>query len=205
MPYFTNRGIVPLAAEPSSTTWDPADAQASAFIYSNGDLTVTDNTGGAGRGVHSTSGQTSGKWYWEVVLDNQTGGGGTVFAGLADSGLINFLGLAANEISIGNSDNVYIANSGQGSIGTWEEPAGNASFAWDADNEKLWIRVDGGQWNGNAGSNDPATNTGGYDISSFTGPLYAAISTFTDPDALTGKFSSSSWSHAAPSGFSQFP
>jgi hypothetical protein len=169
MPYFTNRGIVPLAAEPSSTTWDPADAQASAFIYSNGDLTVTDNTGGAGRGVHSTSGQTSGKWYWEVVLDNQTG------------------------------------NSGQGSIGTWEEPAGNASFAWDADNEKLWIRVDGGQWNGNAGSNDPATNTGGYDISSFTGPLYAAISTFTDPDALTGKFSSSSWSHAAPSGFSQFP
>jgi hypothetical protein len=51
---------------------------------------------------------------------------------------------------------------------TFDTPAWASSdiliFAWDLDNRRMWLRVNGGNWNSN-GSADPATNVGGIDIS----------------------------------------
>lgn len=46
--------------------------------------------------------------------------------------------------------------------------------AVDNNVQKLWVRVNGGYWNGNI-SGDPATNTLGFDISNISGTIYPVL------------------------------
>lgn len=72
----------------------------------------------------------------------------------------------------------------------------------------LWIRIDGGVWNAGGGA-DPATNTGGFDISMLTGNqspaiLYPAYQLFGDGGGLgtiVGNFGASAYPFAAPPGY----
>jgi hypothetical protein len=72
----------------------------------------------------------------------------------------------------------------------------------------IWFRVGSGNWNNN-GANDPATNTGGIDISSLVnGPNNAILpacggwNTSVSSGTYTGNFGATSFGTAAPSGFS---
>lgn len=193
-------------SSPSLTTWNPADKGVNVDL-SGGNLIATGGAGAAGAAVvRSTTGVSSGQWYWEIVLTTAISTTGNLFAGLEISSatLSQFVGFTTDSIGIGNNEAVWKNSSSQGSAGTWVQGS-NASFAWNAGTKKLWIRVDGGQWNGNSAANDPAAGTGGYDLSTFSaGTYFAAVNVNVPGDVLTAKFSSSSWTYSVPSGFIQF-
>ena len=48
-------------------TWNPSDKNSNLGL-SNGNLTVSNNVGGAWHSVRATIGKSSGKWYWETKL-----------------------------------------------------------------------------------------------------------------------------------------
>jgi hypothetical protein len=76
----------------------------------------------------------------------------------------------------------------------------NVGVAVDRSNNKMWIRIDGGQWD--AGTSDnPATNAGGLDISGVTSTIYALTQSNSFSYQTTAKFDSASWTYSAPSGF----
>jgi hypothetical protein len=50
-------------------TWNPSDKHAD-FTLSNGYWTATKNGTNDWRGLRATTGKNTGKWYWEVTLDN---------------------------------------------------------------------------------------------------------------------------------------
>jgi hypothetical protein len=77
--------------------------------------------------------------------------------------------------------------------------------AVDTANSKFWMRVNNGGWNaGQGGTQDPATNQGGVTYSPVTGPFYFFVGIdATAGDGGTVRFSSTSWLHTPPSGFTQ--
>ena len=79
-------------------------------------------------------------------------------------------------------------------------------MAIDLGNKRAWFRVNGGNWNWNA-TNNPATNIGGIDISAvFSGGIsaYPMAGFYINGDAATVNFGASSFSFAAPSGFTNW-
>jgi hypothetical protein len=79
----------------------------------------------------------------------------------------------------------------------------NVGFALDANAWLLWWRVNGGAWQPGG---DPAVASGGWAIpvqlqALSTGGVAPAIVLFDTSDAVTGKFSTVSWTYTAPSGF----
>jgi len=77
--------------------------------------------------------------------------------------------------------------------------------AADITNSKFWVRVNNGAWNPSVGgTQDPATNQGGVTFSPVAGPFFFFIGIDASTgDGGTARFSSSSWVHTAPSGFTQ--
>jgi len=190
----------------STMTWNPADGGAPNIVLSGGDLVATMSASATTRACRATGGQSTGKWYWEVVLTTEASGGGNMCAGISYTGMAgNLIGFGTDTIAILNQNAVFRNSSSLGAAtGDWSNGE-NVSFALDLTNKKLHIRLQGGSWNGNAGDN-PATNTGGFDISMFTVQAYMpGITLATTGDVMTGKFSASSWAYAAPSGFIAFP
>jgi hypothetical protein len=57
--------------------------------------------------------------------------------------------------------------------GTWGD-GDIVDVAVDKNVNKLWVRENGGFWNGNI-SSDPSTNTNGFDISGITGTIYPVL------------------------------
>lgn len=101
------------------------------------------------------------------------------------------------------------ANAGNGfapvaTWASWKTNTTNIGIAVDTVNKKMWARINGGQWDNNA-SDNPATNTGGVDISALLLTPLTPVVTFRNSGGgqITGQFASGSWSFAAPSGFSQ--
>lgn len=148
----------------STTTWNSADTTGPALVLSNGNLTWTD-TNASAHAVRSTTGVSSGSWYWEEI------------AGVTDQGAMGIrvigdaIGSAINSGTTCSlrSTGTLFASGGCSSAGG-SAPAGYAQtdvvrfalkFLMDG-TFKLWIAV-GPTW---PGSTDPATETG-Y---TFTGP-----------------------------------
>jgi hypothetical protein len=73
--------------------------------------------------------------------------------------------------------------------------------AVDTANKRIWFRRNAGNWN-NSGTANPATNTGGFDITYLGSPIFALATTqgFTTP-SITANFGASAFSFTIPSGF----
>jgi hypothetical protein len=80
-PAFISRRL-PIVKTP--TTWNPSD-KASGVTLSNGNLTAQTPTSG-GSGVRSVASVSSGKWYWEMAIDN-AGSGNVTMVGIATSAM----------------------------------------------------------------------------------------------------------------------
>jgi hypothetical protein len=120
-----------------------------------------------------------------------------------------FLGNDANSAVIWN-DGSYNIGSTSGVAGSFPVFQSNnvIDMAVDTDNLNIWIRVDGGDWNGSAVAN-PTTNTGGVSISTITGgfPFYPAVNLGvfnTTPDTVAYSFKPTS-TYSVPSGFTFIP
>jgi len=91
---FGRSGVQGTPVPPVATvTWNPTDS-ATDLAFSNGDLTVTKTVGDAVKAVRATLGRSSGKYYFEIYL-NQSGGasGAYMILGIANASM-NILSIA---------------------------------------------------------------------------------------------------------------
>jgi hypothetical protein len=110
-----------------------------------------------------------------------------------------YIGSTTNGISWYCGGDVYYNGSAVISIGAW-----NASvvlcIAMDGGN-KIWWRNGAGNWN-NSGTDNPATNTGGRDVSGM-GDVYPTFCV-RNAGAMTANFGATAFTHTPPSGFTGF-
>lgn len=152
---------------------------------------------------------TTGKYYWEIISTGSTAspgsGIGTLMSSTADSA---YVGLGDNAIGWYNTGSVLNNNAVVNTWATYGPGTVLLCFALDMTNFKLWGRVGAaGNWNNAAiGSQNPATNTGGYAIpSTIRFDVLPAANLHSSGDTVTGVFASASWTGTAPSGFGAFP
>ena len=177
------------------TTWNPADLNTTTLSGSNLIATSTAATNSWVRSVYSRS---SGKFYWEITP--------TVWVdaftqfGICSPSITPVVGTAKALIVKGGA--IYINGSNTGrTLGTLA--TGNViGIAWDAGAQLIWFRQSpGNNWNGNAGTSDPATGVDGISTTA-AGTSHCAFVLFnTTSDSVTANFGGSSFAGAAPAGF----
>lgn len=181
----------------SFPAWDVTRKYSSVSL-TNAGLTV--KTGVNDTGVYGTVAITN-KTYWEMKIDNSA------------SPFVACIGVANSTYNVAN----HVGSTGDGSIGVYasgtqwlinQTTTGTASsfvtgdvvsIAVDPTARLIWMRVNGGNWNGSS-SNDPATGVGGQSFSSITGTLYP-VHSLQSSDQTTARFTTTSWTYAAPAGY----
>jgi len=158
--------------------------------------------------VASSSGKTSGKYYFEITT-TVSGTGGNIAVGICTTtstypSLGNLAAAAVvGNTSIRNSGNLWANGTNTGiTIGTYSAVGQVVSVAVDLDNLRIWFRRGANNWN-NSGTANPATNTGGIVIPAgtmvpvciFGGSAGAA------GNAFTANFGASAFAGTVPSGF----
>ena len=186
----------------ANITWSTTN-KAATITLTNGNLTATNGIG-ANAGVMGTSGQASGKYYWEVTLADTPSVNTRVGAAqnykTATYGGAAYINANATTVDY-NINSVTLASPavtlGAGSV---------LCFALDFDNKMIWFRVGTGNWN-NSGTADPATNTGGYSLAALLTGAAQGISLLPflmlsgSNHAATANFGDTAFSSAVPSGF----
>jgi len=154
-------------------------------------------------------GHVTGKWYFQATLNAATlangmgiGVGNTAAHGPL-YGWSNF-GQDANSIRWATSGEVCL----QGPIGTITTYVASftVEIAVDLDIDRIWFRLIGGaspDWNaGLAGTQDPASGAGGFDISVITGTIYPMVAPEDVGQAFAVNFGTAAWTtNTPPSGF----
>jgi len=182
------------------TTWNATDKSAN-ITLAGGNLSASCTNTSDG-GVRSTLSKTGKKVYFESAWGTSSGGdnghgiatGAASFASLAPNGtggVIAFIG----------SGNIYYNGSLAGiSLGSLASVT--TCFAVDLINKRFWARKAGGPWNNNAGF-DPATNTGGIDISTLfaSAPAFAAATFNSTTGTATINYGATAFTQAIPAGF----
>lgn len=195
----------------ANTTWNPADL--TNLTLSGGNLVATASSGNGG--VRAVDRFLTGKYYFEVT-ETFSLGGGTMTIGVANANANLSTGYNAptNVATVfNNSGSSIFVNSGTavGSLGVTLVTGNIISVALDLDNKRIWFRLaPSGNWNG-SGTANPATNTGGFDITALfgggsltIGP--AAFFGSSGSRVATANFGNTAFSGAVPAGFtSGFP
>lgn len=175
------------------------------YTFSNGALTVTRIAGASPFNIIANSGIPGGaKRYFESIVTNPVITADEWAVGIASSQFNvagNGFGFTANSIGIYETTGVYInsVNVLAASLVTGD----NVGIAVDTTNNRIWFRINGGNWN-NSPSANPATNVGGIDISTLNAfPLFPVAFLLRVNEAISSKFIAASWVYAAPGGFTE--
>lgn len=196
------------SASVPATTFDPLHNTNATLT--NGNLTATLLGGGnPPLGVYSIAHSTSGQnVYVEVTVDLVTFGASIGF-GNDNTVTGRFPGIASPSTGwIVQTNGIFSCqdsvDAGAGitpTFGTGDQ----IDVAISTSLNKFWVRVNNGAWNSvQGGTQDPATGAGGVTFSPVAGPYYYfAGQDAVNNDGFTARFSSSSWLHAAPAGFTQ--
>jgi hypothetical protein len=156
---------------------------------------------------------TTGKWYFEAMVDNLgTFNPPKIYVGLASRAFntaSTTTTLSNNPESIGiNSFSTVATNNGSGSTVTPNVATGTViRVAFDADAKLAWITVNEGVWNGTGLVTDPENGLRGQSIGSFTSPNIAAAIAITGANngsRITLRTRSSEFTFAPPAGFQPF-
>jgi len=200
-------GAFEARSEDETTTWNPSDKATSVTLV-NGNLTFVSGWL-AYNGVRAVASALSGKKYWELTPRKITSVPSAIFEGLANASLSTngptFLGGDSNGIGWAGDGKVWINNAVVATIQGWQQ-TDVLSFAVDLGSKRIWFRTNAGNWNNNP-ANDPATNTGGIDISTLVGGPYYAFGQGGNSgleDSLHANFGGSAYVHSVPSGFSHW-
>lgn len=178
-----------------------SEAYGGAATLSNNNLTVTSTNEFYSTTLSTYEILDGNKYMFSVTMN--VFDGSTDYSGVGFSPLIadwtNYLGTDSRNFGLFTSGNVYFNTTTD--IGVTFDTNGDViDIAIDRVNHKCWWRVNGGNWNNNP-SDNPATNSGGFDISSLSGtPLYLAVTTYTNVVASQFTINSTS-SYSVPSGF----
>ncbi|MBW7474082.1 hypothetical protein K0T92_04955 [Paenibacillus oenotherae] len=174
-----------LSADMSKVTWDPAN-KGSTVTLSNGNLTSTNTGMGSTKATH---GKSTGKWYWEItVVDNSF-----LFIGISNSS-------ASSETTIFNTANVrFYYYSG---VKYPEVAAYGASWA-NNDVISVLLDMDNGKiefWKNGVSQGDSHTDV------ALLGTVYPTLgSGSSSPSrAATANFGSLPFKYALPAGYSPY-
>ena len=192
-------------AYPAATTyaiWDSANKDASVNL-TNGDLTMTPTTGGVYRGGKSTIGVSTGKWYWEFLVDPAgASSGNDGFGGVANSSQANnnYPGSTTNSWGYYLASGSKFTNSSGTAYGASLAEGDILMIALDMTNGKVWFGKNG-TWQA---SGDPGAGTN-HAYSGLTGTLYAMFAgngdTGVNSSVNTANFGASALTYSVPSGF----
>ena len=193
-----------LNAQPGTWLWDPA--------YLGPYLTVSDRNkvGAAGpilSGEPCMMGtypiETGDTVMFSLTLESWSSAVNYTGIGIAVHGidLGNYLGSDTNSIGYYDAGEVY----GDGSLlvsgtPTFQAAGAVIDVAVDRVNNLIYLRVDGGYWN-NDSMADPATATGGIDISYIVGTVYPAIGPYYNAGNRDQIRINAQAQYAAPTGF----
>lgn len=189
----------------SSATLNPFDKAAS-VVLSNGNLTASMPTNNNLGMVRSTRSIAAGKAYFEgtFVAGNPAAGFSELGIGLVDASAFLSQPPSVQGVGVQTQPNIFVAGNSAGLYTNVDAVIGDVwGIAIDATAKLAWFRKNVGLWN-NSGSADPATGTGGVDISVLTFPLFAGI--FVDnevntPATITVNFGATAYAFTPPAGF----
>ena len=175
-------------------TWSATDKSSSVSL-SNGDLTAMASSYQVA--ARATIGKSTGRWYWEVTVDNTSSSyaavGVLTMSALFDYGLGN--SSIAPGIGFSPSGSISVSSGSSGSACGYA--SGNViGVALDLVSRAIYFSVNG-LWQGGA---DPAASTGGLALGISGESMYPAVSLGVG-DVLTVNFGQGPFAHAAPSGF----
>jgi hypothetical protein len=197
-------GAFEARSEDETTTWNPSD-KATNVTLANGNLTFVSGWL-AYTGVRAVASAISDKKYWELTPRKISSAPSAIFEGIANASFSvdgpTFLGGDSNGIGWAGDGNVWINNAVIATIQGWQQND-VLSVAVDLGSQRIWFRTNAGSWN-NDPANDPATNTGGIDISILIGGPYFAFGQGGNSgleDSLHANFGGSAYAHSIPSGF----
>lgn len=185
----------------ANITWDSANKSSSVTI-SGGTAT---NGLGNNAGVMATSGQATGKYYFEVTLGDTPGANSRI--GVApnyfvpgSTGTTKWTYININAASID-----FVVNAINAANQTVTCAAGTVlCLALDLDNQMIWFRANALNWN-NSGTANPATNTGGFSLTSSLGTkgisLIPLVFFSLANHAVTANFGDAAFAQTVPSGF----
>ena len=187
-----------------SVVFDPAYTGTS-LLLSNSGLTVTAPPSISGEpSALTTRAISSGqKVMFSVTIDVYAPRSDYTSVGIATHGanVETWLGSSGSP-SVGFWDDGYVYINGSGTSGypTFGYDGAVVDVAVDRDNNLIWMRVDGGDWNNNPSAN-PAAATGGVDISYITGNVYPGVNPYYS-SGTAGKMSiNRSALYSVPVGF----
>lgn len=166
------------------------------IAYTDGNLTATHNASGTHH-PYAVPASSDGKRYFEVVIQ---GASGPAFVGVGENGAAAGGGVAGSD-KAGWSGSNLIASGANIGMGGSVGPGDRVAVCWDGDAGLLWMRAnDTGDWN-NTGGADPASGSGGADISGLDRTIAVPMIGLGPDDACTIALDPGDWSYTAPSGF----
>jgi hypothetical protein len=187
----------------SAVTWNPSDKSAKVTL-SGGDL-IYNHSGANGNDAvcRATVGKSSGKWYWEVKLNNHGIGSSAACAAIAAAteSLSNYIGSGPDGYSYLDVNGFYYNNGAGAAFGATYTNNDILMVALDMDNGKVWFGKNGIWQQASGFTPDPASGT----FPAFTGltlAMFPACGSFDNGAQMTGMFAPASWTYAAPAGFS---
>jgi hypothetical protein len=172
------------------------------YTYSNGtppnSKTAKNTAGTTNRLVASVATKSTGKWYFEATIDVLADGVGI---GDASANTASFAGADTHSIGYQATGTIFYNGSSAGSSSTYTT-GDRIAVAFDADAKKAWVgKISAGviTWQG---TSNPATNTGGFTMTSATGPFRAIGQCNALNDQMTVCLSAADQTATPPSGFS---
>ena len=179
-------------------TWSAID-KASDCTLANGNLDVTTTNAPADNQVRGTIGVSSGKWYWEMLVNTTSN---ATMLGIVDASVTANTGVFPGTTAItygyyGNNGNKYNNNTSS-AYGNTYGSGDVIGCALDLDNGKIWWSKNG-TWQA---SGDPAagTNAAYTGVSGTKQPAAADVGGSTAIN-VTANFGQRAFAYTAPSGF----
>lgn len=186
----------------TATKWNAAD-KTSGWSLSNGGLTIAETTN-TYEGIRSVAGKTSGKWYWELLINSPNDGNGTdAYPGIrrSDTAIGTTPG-SGNDALLRTANGTLFASGGPtAGTGGVSYPRGSLMMiALDLDSGKLWFGKNG-TWN-NSGDPAAGTNATFTTIPAGTWHAYCGTDNNAPKNIVTANFGSLPFTYTPPSGFS---
>jgi hypothetical protein len=196
--YATGKWIASqaLIAVPAVTTFNPSD-KSNNIALSNSNLTATASS--VGGGVRGTTARRSGKYYLEYTA---TTAGSNFGVGLYTPTANLAGGVTATGALLYVPGGIVWMNGGNRATYATYSAGAIIGLAVDLNNNAVWYRVNGGNWNNNV-ANNPATNTGGLALipTLLGASLYPGFDTTSAGDVCTINAGGAAFANPAPSGF----
>lgn len=183
-----------------ATTWNPSD-KTTPVVLGSGNLRVTTGGSATNGGVRSTTSKTTGKVYLEYTCTNL--GGANTGCGIATgSAALATMGSTTVGVALVYFSGSLYFNGSQVSTLPGVTGGSVVCVAIDVTSSLLWMRVNGGNWNG-SGTANPATGVGGINIASLfpSNAVFAAVTVNATNADVTANFGGSAFAQTVPSGF----